>query len=182
MESISKIFWTQSLSHLRTQAMFPPMFNNAARKNKRVCWITFFCNCALFVSIVATARRDLSSCSGAQLRGNIAHRMYIWRRKIPSLQVAMTCDLKRSKPWTEKLFGWHVCVKSPGVLDGIERLENWDDHHHKQEGTQDRTQQLSRHLSPNPLWKSVFLLPWKKMPRNNWTSTGGYSVRFSSRP
>jgi len=65
--------WNTRPGAVSPPAMFPPILNNAERKNKRVRWINFSCNCALFASIVATAQRGLSSCTAVQLRRNIVH-------------------------------------------------------------------------------------------------------------
>jgi len=49
--------------------MFPPIFNNAARKKQAGALNhNFCCSCALFASIAATAQMDLSSCAATQAR------------------------------------------------------------------------------------------------------------------
>jgi len=51
--------------------MFPPIFNNAARKEVGVLKHNFCCNCTLFASIVATAQRDLAAARPRSLVGTL---------------------------------------------------------------------------------------------------------------
>ena len=45
------------------------------------------------------------------------------QRRLGRLQTAMKCDLKCSKPRIKKgFFGWLVCVRWPGVLEGHRRI------------------------------------------------------------
>ena len=43
-------------------------------------------------------------------------------RSLRRLQVVMKYDLKCSNPWTVEVFGWLVCVKWPGVLEGHRKV------------------------------------------------------------
>jgi len=67
----------------------------------------------------------------------------------------------------------YLCVSSGLVFwKGTKRLEN---HLHTQEGRDESMNELPRHLFLYPHWKSACQVPWKKIPRKNWTKAGGYT-------
>ena len=104
-----------------------------------------------------------------------------WQEIDERLQAVTKSDLKCIKPRTEELFGLIVCRKYPGNLTATDLQSAGNKTMHKKNESWECTNYWSISLLDLP-GKMYAIYLEKKMPRHDWTYTGGYRMEFPCWP